>query len=261
MKNFHTHTYLCKHAVGVPKDYAASASKEHFSALGFSDHCPYFDDMWLGMHMERSQVPLYRQMVEDARSITDIPVYFGFECEWHSRYQNWYRDTLIGEYGAQYLIFGSHWVDIDGEFIYIPEVTNPKDIIRYIDLTIEGMESGLYDYLAHPDLFLDRVTEFTPFYADLSKKIIEAALAFNLPLEINGNGCIKPKIIRDGVESYRYPVAQFWTLAAEMNAHIILASDAHDPANVAANLRLAETFARDLGIQYDADYEPKLLQQ
>ena len=46
-----------------------------------------------------------------------------------------------------------------------------------------------------------------------------------------------------------------------MNAHIILAADAHDPQDVAENLRLAEAFARDLGINYDADYQPKFFNQ
>ena len=261
MKNFHTHTYLCKHAIGVPKDYAEAAQKASLSALGFSDHCPYFDDMWLGMHMEQNQVSLYRKLVDEARSVSDMPVYFGFECEWHPRYRQWYKDGLIGEYKAQYLVFGPHWVDVDGVFEYIPEVTERKNIIRYVDLTIQGMESGLYSYIAHPDLFLDSVCEFTPFYKDLSKKIIEAACALKMPLEINGNGCIKPKVMRDGIESYRYPVRQFWQLAAEMNAHIILAADAHDPQDVAENLRLAEAFARDLGINYDADYQPKFFSQ
>ena len=46
ISNFHTHTYLCKHAEGKPIDYVKEAIKAGCSALGFSDHCPYPDSSW-----------------------------------------------------------------------------------------------------------------------------------------------------------------------------------------------------------------------
>lgn len=257
MNNFHTHTYLCKHAVGVPIDYAKVAYEAGFSALGFSDHCPYFDDCWLDMHMAIEELPLYRQMVEKARNKYDIPIYYGFECEWHKKYKSWYKDELIGKYGAEYLILGPHWVDVDGSFVYIPDVTDHKDLIRYVDLIIEGMASELYAYVAHPDLFLYKISELTPFYLDLCKKIIDAAVDLNMPLEINGNGSTHGTIIRGGKEVYRYPARQFWELAKERDAHIVIASDSHDPTNLVENIKFAETFAKSLGVDYDKDFLPK----
>ncbi|MEL3907541.1 MAG: histidinol-phosphatase [Treponemataceae bacterium] len=257
MKNFHTHTYLCKHAVGVPMDYAKVACETGFSALGFSDHCPYFDDMWLDMHMALDEVPLYRKMVEEARAAYDIPIYYGFECEWHKKYKSWYEEELLGKYEADYLIFGPHWVDIDGEFVYIPDVTEPKNLIRYVDLTIEGMASGLFAYLAHPDLFLYNISEITPFYLDLAKKIIDAAVELKMPIEINGNGSTHKTIIRGGKEGYRYPERQFWELAKERGAHIVIASDSHNPTNLLETIKFAESFAKRLGIDYDKDFMPK----
>ena len=36
--NFHSHTYLCGHAGGIPSDYVNEAIKNNFSVLGISEH-------------------------------------------------------------------------------------------------------------------------------------------------------------------------------------------------------------------------------
>lgn len=257
MKNFHTHTYLCKHAIGVPTDYAKVACSNNFTALGFSDHCPYPDNTWIGMHMELDQQELYKNMVQEAKDNSNIPIYFGYECEWHKSFYSWYNDKLIYENKAEYLIFGPHWVKLGSEYVYVSDFTEKSTFIKYVDLTIEGMNSGLYAYIAHPDLFLESTTNITPFYLDLCKKIIQAAIDIKMPLEINGNGCTKTQITRNGKLEYRYPVKKFWLLAKEMGADIIIASDAHDPTLLVSNLDLADKFARELNIDYDKEYTPK----
>lgn len=257
MKNFHTHTYLCKHAIGVPADYIPIAAEHNCTALGFSDHCPYPDNTWIGMHMELYEQEQYRRMVTEAKTAASFPVYFGYECEWHKRFYSWYHDKLIYENGAEYLIYGPHWVNDGNDFLYVSEFNDKKTFMRYVDLTIEGMNSGLYSYIAHPDLFLESVSDVNDFYTDLCRQIIRAAIDVNMPLEINGNGCIKEKVKRNGVLEYRYPVKKFWRLAREMGARIIIAADAHDPATLVFNLELAADFAHKLDISYDANYEPK----
>lgn len=257
MKNFHTHTYLCKHAVGEAKDYAKVACEHNFKALGFSDHCAYPDNTWIGMHMELYQQELYKEMVQEAKEASNIPIYRGYECEWHKSFYSWYHDKLICEDKAEYLIFGPHWVKLGSEFVYVSEFKDKASFIKYVDLTIEGMNSGLYSYIAHPDLFLESVSDIGPFYLDLCKKIIEAAIEIKMPIEINGNGCIKDKIMRNKQMEYRYPVKDFWLLAKEMGAHIIIASDSHDPKTLVSNITLADNFAKELGIEYDREYEPK----
>ncbi|MBR6615619.1 MAG: PHP domain-containing protein, partial [Lachnospiraceae bacterium] len=38
--NFHTHTYLCRHANGTPEEYIQRAINCGIKDLGFSDHAP-----------------------------------------------------------------------------------------------------------------------------------------------------------------------------------------------------------------------------
>ena len=38
MKNYHTHTARCHHAMGTDEDYVQIAIQEGYTTLGFSDH-------------------------------------------------------------------------------------------------------------------------------------------------------------------------------------------------------------------------------
>lgn len=44
------------------------------------------------------------------------------------------------------------WLSDEDIHIYIPDAKSAKDLIRYTDQTIEGMSSGLFAFLALPDL-------------------------------------------------------------------------------------------------------------
>ncbi|PIE98268.1 MAG: histidinol phosphate phosphatase [Treponema sp.] len=249
MNNFHTHTYLCKHASGTPIDYVKMAEKSNCTALGFSDHCPYPDNTWPQVRMKHTEINLYKKQVNEAKEVANFPVYFGFECEWLPRFKSWFSDVLIGEHGAEYLILGSHWVPIDNHLTYIFNVKKKTDLKNYIDLTIQGMETGLYKFLAHPDLFLGCVSNIDSYYLDLSKELISAAVSLNIPLEINGNGANRKKITRDGKLEYPYPVEAFWELAGKSDATIIMSSDAHKPETVIKDMNNAKEFADRLGLK------------
>lgn len=249
LSNFHTHTYLCKHAEGTPLHYVRQAAAGGCSALGFSDHCPYpNDDIWLYCRMSAADIPLYKRLVEEAKKEADFPVYFGFECEWSPRHRSWFKDELLGRYGADYLVFGSHWFPLNGEFKYIASVTEKRLLRTYIDFTIEGMKSGIYKFLAHPDLFLSGIHSIDADCLACTDALIDAANDLGMPLEINGYGLIKSKVQRDYGEDYQYPVAAFWKRAAQKNARIICNADAHQIEQVLAGVQNGIEYAEELGI-------------
>ncbi|MGP1576078.1 MAG: PHP domain-containing protein [Treponema sp.] len=247
--SFHTHTYLCNHAEGSPLDYIFQAETESCSALGFSDHCPYpHNDIWPFCRMQADQLPFYKELIEETKKYASFPVYFGFECEWEPQYASWFQDTLIGRYGAEYLVLGSHWYPVRGEYQYVVEIADKHTLHRYIDFTIEAMQSGLFSFLAHPDLFLSNRTVIDADCIACADALIDAANAENMPLEINGYGLFKPKIERNYGLDYRYPVGIFWERAAAKNAQIICNSDAHETGHVIAGTRKAFEYAARLGI-------------
>lgn len=258
LTSFHTHTYLCKHAVGMPVDYVKKAIEAGCAGLGFSDHCPYpHDDVWNDCRMNACDVPLYLEMVEQARELAPFPVFLGFECEWLPEYESWYRDYLLGELGVEYLVFGSHWLPVDGDLVWAPHLDSKADIFRYIDFTIQGLQKGLYDFLAHPDLFLAYCYHIDKDILKASSYLIDACMDLNIPIEINGAGSLSEKIVRDGVEETGYPAIAFWEIAREKGATIICNSDAHRAEHVIYGASSAHKFAQNLKIEV-VDFLPIL---
>ena len=252
ISNFHTHTFLCNHAVGRPVDYVKVAKEQGCSELGFSDHCPYPDlheANWINCRMSVNQVEEYIRDVKEAASLADFKVHLGFECEYDKNYINWYQDELKGRYGAEYLVFGPHWVTDGNIHPYAPEFNHDKRLLaKYTDQVIEGIQSGLYAILAHPDLFMSGWREWDNEARSALKAILDAAVAQNLPVEVNGLG-----IARGYIETSRglrlgYPYHEFWEMVALSGARVICDSDAHNPDDVIANAVNAREFAKRYGI-------------
>jgi len=250
--NYHTHTDLCHHASGTAADYAKKAAEDGCAELGFSDHCPYphdSKDNWQHCRMDLSEVPVYRQYVEEAAKAVDFPVYFGFECEWDSDYKAWYEDKLIGEIGAQYLVFGPHWLTEGNEHIFVKNFDSDAMLNKYISQTIEGMQSGLYKFVAHPDLFMLGRGDWDAQSESCAKALLAAAKDLNLPVEINGYGIIKPPVVTQKGSRFPYPVKEFWEIARDYGNTIVCNSDAHKTDYVIENNRKARLFAETLGIK------------
>lgn len=254
--SFHTHTRLCKHASGEPAEYVLQATKDGCSALGFSDHCPYPDDAtWPGSRMSVRDVSLYREQVLSLRQDTPFPIYYGFECEWFPLYESWYRDFIRGECGAEYVVYGSHWVRDAGEFWYIPEAAEKRLLGSYLDLTLQALETGLYDLFAHPDIFLAGYTRMDSDIRSACQQIIASAIHHDIPMEINGLGLKKPFVYGDSGLRPPYPVREFWEMAADMGAKIVCSSDAHRSEDVITGARFAKAQADEWGIQTMDPYE------
>lgn len=252
ISNFHTHTALCGHASGMPADYVRQAEKDGCSALGFSDHCPYpagSGDFWPEIRMTAEQAPSYLADVRSAAEAVPFPVYAGFECEWDKDYESWYREELSGRLGADYLVLGSHWVTEGRSHVYAMDISSPQELHRYIDQTIDGIRSGLYSFLAHPDLFMGKWREWDADAEACLSALLDAAADCGLPIEINGLGMRRaPNMTRRG-QRFQYPYEEFWQMAArDRRVKVLCNSDAHDPADVIRNARGARAFAERLGI-------------
>lgn len=252
ISNFHTHTQLCNHAIGLPLDYVLEAEKQGCSELGISDHCPYpnaFGFQWDSCRMKVSQIDEYVQMVRNASTKVDFPVYLGFECEYDRNFINWYKDELIGRCNADYLVFGPHWVVTGNERPYAPEFNRDKKLLfRYTDQVIEGIQSGIYNFLAHPDLFMLGWKEWDEDAQSCLKAILQAAVDSHLPIEINGVGIGRDLIDTSKGPRYGYPYKEFWELVANTDVKVLCNSDAHQPENVIYMARKARELAKEFGI-------------
>ncbi|MCR4927219.1 MAG: histidinol-phosphatase, partial [Lachnospiraceae bacterium] len=154
--NYHTHTPRCHHAVGSEREYIEAAVKQGFKILGFLDHTPqpYPSDYTSHIRMGMNELADYTETLAELREEYKdrIRIYIGYEVEYFPKY----FDTLIKElkkFPLDYIIQGQHHVPDEITGFYTGFKTDSTDDLKaYVDLTVEGMKTGLFTYLAHPDL-------------------------------------------------------------------------------------------------------------
>ena len=191
----------------------------------------------------RSQdLPRYLEMVEGARS-TGFPVRLGLECDFVDGYESWI-EKLAGMAPWDYLIGSVHYIAPGWD------VDNPKYLARFKQYPVEEIwalywkhyvrciESGLFDFVAHPDLA--KKFGYRPA-GDLRRyyePAVESLAKQNVAFEINTAG------LRKEAEEI-YPAhgdSSGWHRQAGVS--MLINSDAHAPEEVAYGFDLARDLAR-----------------
>lgn len=235
LANYHTHTTRCMHAIGEDERYVIRAIEAGFEILGFADHSawPYKSDFVANMRMRLDQLEGYVASVKALRAqyAGQIRVHLAMECEAFPEFYPWLRE-IREEMGFDYFILGNHYDTSDengGD--YFGKCTEAGRAYRYMETTIAGMESGMFAYLAHPDLFLHRYPAFDGDAKRICRELCKAAKRLNLPLEYNLLGRERQAESRSrGYVGYTSP--EFWEIAAETGNRAILGVDAHSPADL-----------------------------
>ena len=245
LADYHTHTPLCRHAEGWPVDYARVAVERGLGELGFADHNPMPEqfDEW---RMSLADLPRYLEAVEEARAqFPQLPIRLGLECDYLPGREAWIEE-LRGKADWDFFIGSVHYLP-DGT-----EVDSPTAIKRYRDgdgdaiwahdwVTYErAIRSRLFDFVAHPDLpkkFGFRpVGDLRGFYAP----VIAALAETGTPFEINTAGWRK-----DCAE--QYPAREFLEMAHPAGVPLLINSDAHAVADLAAGFGAAVALAKSVG--------------
>lgn len=253
--NFHTHTHRCKHAQGDVADYCREALAGGLATLGFSDHAPLPDGRWKSVRMGMDELAGYCQAIDDARAVfPGLRILKGLECEYIPDFAEAYRDLFLGTWGMDYLVGGAHWYPHQGAWapLYTTGMTAAQ-LRDYVDYLIASMQSGLFAFVAHPDLFGVAYTVWDADAAACSRALLTAAVELGVPLEINGYGLRKPLMDTPTGPRHKYPWLPFWELAAECGAAVVLSSDAHEPQNVTTGLADTEAIAQRFGLRVVTD--------
>ena len=249
--NYHTHTPRCKHARGTEREYCDRAIENGFSVLGFADHCawPYENGFVSTFHMDVAQIPEYADAVNAVRRdyAGRLEVHLGWECEYYPAYMNWLKETKE-QFGFEYFILGNHFDTTDDGGMAFSHCTEPEQLKRYVEMSVAGLETGLFSCFAHPDHFLRAYIGFDRHCREASLELCRAAKALNIPLEYNLLGIINCRKFAEGM--LRYPCRQFWEVAAEVGADCIIGIDAHEPGHIdnQENWNSAVAFLDSLGI-------------
>ncbi len=233
--NYHTHTNRCGHAgILADSEYVAAARVNGITQLGFSDHVPvpeleYQDD---NQRMHISEVDEY---VASIRSLqqqnTDMKINVGFEAEFDPM-----KEQFLGEIREKvdYLILGQHYVS--NGLSREQQKNNPYYPLQYANIVCKAMESGLFDIVAHPDIFMqfrdsmdsEEAKQLFDSNAQIaSQAICDKAKEIGIPVELNFAGIDKNQIMTDG--EYSYPHSMFWKIASETGVQVLYGIDAHTP--------------------------------
>ena len=228
--NYHTHTYRSGHSdFSSDEEMLQSAINNGIKTIGFSEHIPNSPYMLPEPthRMLSSELGFYLSSMEELKQAhPNINILTGFEAEYTPENESYLiemRDKV------NYMILGEH---------YIPGVEqkgNPDYPIEYAKMVCKAIESGLFDIVAHPDVFMkyrDSITDekskelFDKNAVAASKSICDKAKEMGIPVEINLNPAINNEILRDG--SLEYPTTLFWQVAATIpGLKVIEGVDAH----------------------------------
>ena len=226
LANYHTHTKRCQHASGEDREYVEAAISAGYKILGFADHCPwvYPDKNFVsGIRMAPGDVDGYFYSLESLKKeyAQDIKIYIGFETE-HCPDMIPAQDELLKGYPLDYMLCGQHFLGAEYVSFYAGRPHGDEDFLkRYVDTAIDGIKSGRYLYLAHPDLV--NFTGEEMVYRSHMKRLCEALKEENIPVEINVLGLWTGR---------RYPGRRFLELAKETGNTAVIGVDAHAPEHL-----------------------------
>ena len=219
--NYHTHTVRCGHAKGTEEEYVQAAIAGGVEILGISEHSTFlmYPDATEKPHLSREMLPQYVAAVKEAaeRHEKEIEVHVGIEAEY---YPETFPEfcSILRDQGVEYLLLGQHFLDSPLGQRTRNEIYDPKILEHYCNQIIEGMQTGAFTYVAHPDciLFLGE----RKLLKEQLRRICREAKSCQLPLEINLLGIHRQK---------HYPCKEFFELLAEEGNPVILGADAHQP--------------------------------
>lgn len=225
----HSHTPLCKHAVGLPTDYVEVAAARGLRGIIFTCHCPLPDGISAAVRMAPEQFDDYVDLIARAReaSAGRMDVRLGLESDFYPGVEPWLEKlharatlhhvlgsvhTQVPEYRARY--FHGNWFDYQQ---------------TYFEHLALAAETGLYDTIAHPDLVKNEspaswlFARIEPFIQRALDRIATTGVA----MELNTSGVNKalPEM---------NPGRRMLELMFERGIPVVIGADAHRPQQVAA---------------------------
>ena len=243
--NYHMHTMRCHHALGSEEDYIKAAIQAGFEEVGFADHSPwhYTNGYVSGMRMKESELDGYINTIQKLQKKyrNQISIKIGLECEYFPEMMPWLEKTLE-EKPINYIILGNHFhlSDVTGRYYGRP--TKSKEVLLdYVAEVKTAIATGLYSYVAHPDLvyYIDTTDEI---YEKAMTELCQSAKQAGIPVEFNLLGYR---------EQRQYPCDEFWKIAAKCQCQAIIGFDAHEPARLKDDqlYEQAKKYLTDLGIE------------
>ncbi len=222
----HSHTPLCRHAVGSPGEYARVALERGLAGINITCHGPTPRE-W-GHCMAQSEWPKYLEIVEEARVEFEgrLEVKVGIECDFLPSLVSYWREFL-GDKQLSHVLGSVHpqVADYRTQFWHGDALGYQKTYFKHL---ADAAETGLFDTLSHPDL----VKNSTPQDWDVKRILphicrqLDRIQKTGVAMELNTSGVLKR------IPEMNPNPAMLREIAAR-DIPIVLGADAHVPERVA----------------------------
>ncbi len=241
----HMHTPLCKHARGMPIEYAETAQKRRLKGIIITCHNPGPKGWSERIRMSLDDFDSYIDMVEQARISWEgvVDVRLGLESDFIPGIEP-FLERLHNKADFHFILGSVH-----------PQLPYYKkeyygDNIRsfeqgYFEHLAMAAESGLYDCLSHPDLIKNSFPDqWQPEnLIDDIRRSLDRIAKTGIGMELNTSGLHKrykemnpSRLILEEMCSRQIPV--------------VLGSDSHVPSRVSANFREALETLKAVGYSH-----------
>ncbi len=245
MYDSHMHTPLCKHARGMPGDYAAQALRVGLRGITFTCHSPMPNGWNAGVRMSIEQLPRYFDMVAQARDeyAERVDVRLGMESDYFPGMEGW-LEALHRRADFSYILGSVHALTPEFRARYERGRTRLEYERSYFECLALAAESGLFDCLSHPDVV--KIAHPNCYdvadHLDTIRRVLDRIARAGMAMELNTSGLHKP---------YREmnPGAEMLAEMALRDIPVVLGSDSHDAHRVGAD------FDQALALMQAAGYE------
>lgn len=186
---FHVHTYRCKHAGDIQDfEYIEKAIEVGSNRIVFTDHAPFPENPF-GNRMSINELDSYVDALNVLKKkYTDkIDVLIGLEIEYLPSYVEYYKElSRTGKFDV--LMIGQHFYEVSPNkysFTLDKDLLKQREVIECANAIIEGIKTGIFNVVAHPDRIFRRRKEWTADMEKVSREIIQAASEYGVLLEQN----------------------------------------------------------------------------
>ena len=220
---FHVHTYRCGHAEPVPDEaYVKAAIRLGAKDIWFTDHAPFPGDPF-GARMAYEKLEAYLGTLTALKEkYSAIQIHIGLETEYFPNFdRSGYYAHLRSLPELELLLLGQHMAEISASpvtysFSESQDYLNRNAHKLLGNALVQGIRSGYFDAVAHPDRIFCRCSIWNAEMAAVSTEIIQAAVNADIPLEMNLCSAESPVCHK----------REFWQLVPE-RAKRIIGYDAH----------------------------------
>lgn len=174
---FHVHTKRCKHASDeTDSEYVEKAIALGAERIVFTDHVPFPDDPF-PCRMDYSELNEYLSSINNLKSIYDgrIDILCGFEVEFLPDYLGYFKELRASE-KIDLLIIGQHFFQHSPGCYSLCDTDKTFEYRGQCEAMAQGIESGLFDVVAHPDRSFRKTKIFGEKENEAASLVINAAL-------------------------------------------------------------------------------------